>query len=343
MNKRLGIIGGGQLGMFMCIAAKRMNIETSLFSTTENFSAKNYCDNKFVGSFDDEKLLENFIDSADYFTVETENIPKILLEKIEEKKPIFPHANTIKIAQNRVSEKNFINSIRGLKTVRFSEINNYSDLKKMFHVFNNKAIIKSSELGYDGKNQFVVDKNNIDSLRNKSLNNFIIEEFIDFEMEISVIVCRGESNLIVYPPVENIHQNSILKESKYPGQINETIKRKSVEYAKKVAEKINLRGILAVEMFVINSEIIINELAPRPHNSGHLTMDCCKYSQFDNLVLSIFGKKVKEPQPFRECKMVNLIGKDYRNLEMLKSKYICYDYHKEEVREKRKMGHYIIL
>ena len=344
MNKRLGIIGGGQLGMFICIAAKKLNIQTSLFSSTEKFSAKNFCDKFFVGSFDDNKLLDCFIDSADYFTVETENIPKKILERIEKKKKLFPNSNIIKIAQNRVHEKNFINSITGLKTVKFSRINNYEELVNEFKKYNYKAMIKSSELGYDGKNQYLIKKENIKSFKNKDLENFIIEEFIEFDMEISVIVCKGENNLVVYPPVENIHQNSILKESKYPGKIPNNIKNKSIEYAKKIAEKINLRGILAVEMFVIDSsEIIINELAPRPHNSGHLTMDCCEYNQFDNLIHSIFCKKVKEPKPFRNCKMVNIIGKDYNDIEKLKSKYVCYDYHKEQIRPKRKMGHYIII
>lgn len=344
MNKRLGIIGGGQLGMFICIAAKKLNIQTSLFSSTDKFSARDFCDNCFVGSFEDNRLLDSFIDSADYFTIETENIPKKILEKIEERKQLFPGSMAIKIAQNRVYEKNFINSIEGLKTVKFSKINNYEELLNEFKEYNYKAIIKSSELGYDGKNQYLVKKENIKSFENKNLENFIIEEFIEYDMEISVIVCKGEGNLVVYPPVENIHQDSILKESKYPGKIPNNIRKKSIEHAKKIAEKISLRGILAVEMFVIDSnEIIINELAPRPHNSGHLTMDCCEYNQFDNLIYSIFSKKVKEPKPFRNCRMVNIIGEDYNNIENLKSKYICYDYNKEEIRPKRKMGHYVII
>tara|TARA_Y100000589_G_scaffold327898_1_gene370753 strand:- start:443 stop:1480 length:1038 start_codon:yes stop_codon:yes gene_type:complete len=344
IKKKLGILGGGQLGMFICQAARNFGIYTTVFSTTKDFSAKDFCDNYIIGKFNDYKKIQEFIKSSSHFTVETENIPIDLLEKINNNKKIFPSSEVIKIAQNRLREKKFLNSIPGVKTVKFSSINSYDDLCSKLKQFKFKAIIKSCELGYDGKNQFIVNKNNIYSFEKMNLNNFIIEEFIDFEKEVSVIVSKAEKNIISYPPVENLHKDSILKETKYPADLNNKLIKSSLEIANKIANKINLNGVLAVEMFLLkNDDILVNEIAPRPHNSGHWTMDACKYSQYDNLIFSIFEPFVKEPLPQKSCKMINLIGKDFNNFDNLKKKYKCYDYFKNEIRPKRKMGHYVIF
>tara|TARA_Y100001968_G_scaffold328631_1_gene376195 strand:- start:270 stop:1307 length:1038 start_codon:yes stop_codon:yes gene_type:complete len=344
IKKKLGIIGGGQLGMFICQAAKNFGIHTTVFSTTEKFSAKEFCDNFIIGKFSNEKKIKEFIESSNFFTVETENIPLSLLEKINEKKKIFPSSNVIKIAQNRLREKRFLNSIPGVETAKFFPINNFGDLSLRLREFKFKAIIKSCEFGYDGKNQFLVTKENLSNFETMNLKNFVIEEFLDFKKEISVIVSKAKENTITYPPVENLHRDSILKETKYPANLNNNLIKTSLAIANKIAEKIGLNGILAVEMFILkNNNVLVNEIAPRPHNSGHWTLDACKYSQYDNLILSIFESLVKEPSPQKSCKMVNLIGEDFNNFANLKKKYKCYDYFKDEIRPKRKMGHYIIF
>ena len=344
IEKRLGILGGGQLGMFICQAAKNFGIHTTVFSTTENFSAKKFCDDYIIGKFNSKKKIQEFIESSNFFTVETENIPLSLLEKINGEKKIFPSSNVIKIAQNRLREKRFLNSIPGVKTVKFCSIDSFDDLSLKLREFEFKAIIKSCEFGYDGKNQFLVTKENLSSFKKLNLNNFIIEEFLDFKKEISVIVSKAKKNTITYPPVENLHKDSILQETKYPANLNDNLIKSSLRIANKIAEKIDLNGVLAVEMFVQkNNNVLVNEIAPRPHNSGHWTMDACKYSQYDNLILSIFEPLVKEPLPQKSCKMVNLIGEDFNNFSNLKKKYKCYDYFKDEIRPKRKMGHYIIF
>jgi 5-(carboxyamino)imidazole ribonucleotide synthase len=340
----LGIIGGGQLGMFICMAAKKIGVKTIVYSDSEDFSAKKFCDNFFIGGFDDKKIIQKFIDSAEFFTIETENIPKEILRFIQKKKKLFPSSKIIEISQNRIKEKKFINSIEGIKTPRYCLIKNFDDLKEAIEKFGCKCILKSQEFGYDGKWQYLVDKKNINTLKKINLNNFVLEELVDFKLEISVIVISNRTRTICYPPVENLHKKSILRETIFPARINKSVSLEAKKKAKKIARKLQLNGVLAVEMFVMKDhKILINELAPRPHNSGHWSIDSCKYSQFDNLVSSIVKNTLREPLPQRKCRMVNIIGNEYSKFDQLKKKYKCYDYYKKGAKPQRKMGHYIVF
>ena len=340
-KKKLGILGGGQLGMFMCQAAKRNNIHTIVFSNTKNFSAKSFCDSYFVADFDNKKILKEFIESSDFITIETENIPKHILKEIESKKKLFPSSFIIEICQNRLKEKNFLNSLDGVSTVKYKTILNFNDLKESLKSFNNKAILKSCEMGYDGKGQFLICNKNINQFKEMSFKDFILEEKIDFEKEISVIVCRTKKKIITYPPVENLHKESILRETTYPAAINKSSERMAIFIAKKISIELELEGILAIEMFVMkDNSILVNEIAPRPHNSGHWTLDYCKFSQFDNLLMAIFNSSVESPMPIMNCKMVNVIGKEYKKKNDFIQNYKFYDYYKDEIKELRKMGHY---
>jgi|TARA_B100000287_G_scaffold378365_2_gene380753 5-(carboxyamino)imidazole ribonucleotide synthase len=343
IKKKLGILGGGQLGMFICQAAKKYKIDTIVFSNSKKFSAKKFCDSFFIGDFNDEKTLKKFINSCDFITIETENIPKEILKKIEYKKKLFPSACVVEIAQNRLKEKKFLNSIDGVNTVKYKQVTNLKNLKNSLKEFNNQAILKSCEMGYDGKGQYIVDSKNVDDFREINFKKYILEEIIDFKKEISIIVCCTKNNTITYPPVENFHTKSILRETTYPAKISEEVKKKSIIISKRIAKELKLVGILAVEMFLLkNDEILINELAPRPHNSGHWTIDYCKFSQFENLILSIFQNFVKEPNPTTNCKMVNVIGDEYKKKNDFKKKFKFYDYFKDEIKDSRKMGHYTL-
>ncbi len=345
MNKNtLGIIGGGQLGMFICIAAKKIGLKTIIYSNNEDFSARNYCDKFFIGSFFDQNKIKDFLNSADYFTIETENIPKNFLRIIEQKKKLFPSSKTVEITQNRLIEKKFLNKINFVKTARFFEINNFGDLEKSAKKFNYNCILKTQEFGYDGKGQFQINNSDLSIHRTKKLNQLILEERVNFKSEISVVAVGNGREVIFYPPVENIHKNSILRETIYPANISEKLKKNSLKISKFISKKLKLNGILAIEMFVTeNDEILVNELAPRPHNSGHWTMDGCAFSQFDNLVSIIKNNELLEPNPLKFCKMINLIGNDYLNIKKIQKKYKSYDYFKKEIRDHRKMGHYIIF
>ena len=343
-SNTLGIIGGGQLGMFTCIAAKKIGVRTVVFSTEKNFSAKMFCDDFFIGDFDNVNKVDKFINSAGFFTVETENISKQILRKIQKKKKLFPSSEIIEIAQNRLKEKKFLNTIQDIKTTNFLEINNFEQLKIGVSKFNFDCILKTQEMGYDGKGQQKVDRNNLTKFKNLDLSNHILEEKVKFKLEISVIVVKSNDDIVVYPPVQNLHKDSILRETIYPAKISKSILQKSEMMACKISDALNLNGVLAVEMFItMNDEILINELAPRPHNSGHWTIDSCNYSQFDNLVSLIMNGKIHSPKPFNNCKMINIIGNDYLRIKDIEAKFKCYDYFKKEIRPSRKMGHYVIF
>ena len=343
MKNKLGILGGGQLGMFICQAAKKHNIKTTIFSNSQKFSARGFCDNFLIGSFSDTTLVEKFINSSDFFTIETENIPLQVLKLIEKKKKIFPSSNIVEITQNRLKEKKFLNSINGIKTAKFKEINSFNDLEKFYKLFGKTGILKSCEMGYDGKGQHHVNNKNIQNFKNYKFDGYVLEEVLDFKKEISVLVCCSNKNTIFYPPVENIHKNAILRQTIHPARISNEIKNKAVMLATKIASELKLQGILAIEMFLMkNNELLINELAPRPHNSGHWSLDFCKYNQFESLIFSIFKKKLMNPEPINKCKMINVIGKDYEKKKIFSRKYKFYDYYKDEIKELRKMGHYTV-
>ncbi len=342
-KKTLGIVGGGQLGMFICIAAKNMGLRTIVYSQESNFSAQKFCNDYLVGDIKKNQKIEEFIEKADFFTVETENIPKKFLRAIEKKKKLFPSSRIIEITQNRLIEKKFLNSLIGIKTAKYFEINSFNDLEYYARKLDFNCILKTKEFGYDGKGQFKILEENLLEFKDKELNRFILEEKINFKSEISVIVVRCESKTIFYPPVHNIHKDSILRETIYPAKLNEDLKKTAIKKALKISESLKLNGVLAVEMFITkDNRILINELAPRPHNSGHWTMDACKSSQFDNLVLMINKNTLNEPKPFRKCKMINIIGKDYLSFKNINNKFKAYDYFKK-LREARKMGHYILF
>lgn len=343
-NKTLGIIGGGQLGMFICIAARKVGLKTLVYSQEENFSARKFCDKHIIGNIKSKEKIEEFIEDSDFCTVETENIHKDFLRIIEKRKNLFPSSNIIEISQNRLLEKNFLNSLENIETTKFFEVNNFKDLKESAKNLNYNCILKTQELGYDGKGQSTVKKENLYKFENQILQNCIIEEKVNFKLEISVIVARNSSNMIVYPPVKNIHKESILRETIFPAKIDNHLKQSAIEKAIYISENLDLNGILAVEMFITNDDqILINELAPRPHNSGHWTMDACKFSQFDNLVSIINYNEVYEPEPYRNCKMFNIIGEEYMSLKKIKNNYKTYDYFKKNIKSNRKMGHYVLF
>ena len=343
-NKTLGIIGGGQLGMFICIAARKIGLQTLVYSQEEDFSAKEFCDKYIIGSIKNKEKIEKFIEDSDFYTVETENIHKDFLRLIEKRKNLYPSSNIIVTAQNRLIEKKFLNSLKNIETAKFYEVNNFRDLKESAKNLNFNCILKTQEFGYDGKGQSTIKKENLHQFESQNLQNCILEEKINFKLEVSVIVARNSSNTIVYPPVQNIHKESILRRTIFPAKIDKRLKNSAIEKAIYISENLDLVGILAVEMFVTNEDqILINELAPRPHNSGHWTMDACKYSQFDNLVSIISHNEVHEPEPFSNCKMINIIGKEYLSFKTIKQNFKAYDYFKKKVKSNRKMGHYVLL
>ena len=344
--KTLGIIGGGQLGRMICFAAHKMGFRTVVFADQENSPASFVTNSVIVADYQDQAALKKFASLIDVATFEFENIPVAGVSFLASQVEVFPNPQVLKVTQHRLLEKNFLNSI-GVKTANYAEITSLEELQKNLQNFG-KAILKTATMGYDGKGQFVL-KNAADAENawaQASSQKLILEKFCPFDSEISVLVARSKSGEIsAFEPLTNIHKNAILDESIYPAQIAESLKVKAQEVAKKIVEKLDLVGVLAVEFFVVGEELLVNELAPRPHNSGHFSMDAAVTSQFEQLIRAITGLPLGSPEFHSAGRMKNLIGSEVENLEKFyqNKRAKIHLYGKEKIAEGRKMGHVNIL
>ena len=337
---KLGIIGGGQLGSLLSEAAKSLSIETVILTDDINAPAKNFTENFISGNYEDENLISEFIDKVDLVTFEFENIPYKILKNINNLKPVLPNPEINKLIQNRYTEKDFLNKI-GIRTTQYNLIKDKDEIK-----FNENLIpglLKTCTLGYDGKGQFKI--NSIKDIdENIDFNNeYILEKIISLKQELSIVITRfSHQKYEVYEPIENVHEDQILKHSKIPANISDSLKDKSIDWAKKIVEDLDYIGTLCVEFFVDkNNNLYVNEIAPRVHNSGHLTINTHNISQFENHVRAVCGLEKIETKKIYNGKMLNLIGNDishYRGKTFADNEFF-YDYLKTEIRDKRKMGH----
>ena len=340
----LGIIGGGQLGSLLSVAANKLNINTVIFSDDKNSPAKNFTKNFISGNYDDEKLIKEFLSKVNVITYEFENIPYKILKKLNEIKPVLPKPEINKLIQNRYTEKDFLNK-NNIRTTRYSLIKDEDDIKINDGLI--PGLLKTCTLGYDGKGQFKIDtKENISSEIDFT-KEYILEKFVKLKKEISVIITRfGHQRYEIYEPIENLHEDQILKHSKIPAQISEKIKNQATNWATIIAEELDYVGTLCVEYFIDNKDnLYANEIAPRVHNSGHLTINSHNVSQFENHIRAVCGLEKVETKKIYNARMLNLIGndiEDYR-VKSFKDNEFFFDYQKTEIREKRKMGHFTII
>ena len=340
----LGIIGGGQLGSLLSVAANKLNINTVIFSDDKNSPAKNFTKNFISGNYDDEKLIKEFLSKVNVITYEFENIPYKILKKLNEIKPVLPKPEINKLIQNRYTEKDFLNK-NNIRTTRYSLIKDEDDIKINDGLI--PGLLKTCTLGYDGKGQFKIDKKENISSEIDFTKEYILEKFVKLKKEISVIITRfGHQRYEIYEPIENLHEDQILKHSKIPAQISEKIKNQATDWATIIAEELDYVGTLCVEYFIDNKDnLYANEIAPRVHNSGHLTINSHNVSQFENHIRAVCGLEKVETKKIYNARMLNLIGndiEDYR-VKSFKDNEFFFDYQKTEIREKRKMGHFTII
>ncbi|ARJ49471.1 5-(carboxyamino)imidazole ribonucleotide synthase [Candidatus Pelagibacter sp. RS40] len=340
----LGIIGGGQLGSLLSVAANKLNINTVIFSDDKNSPAKNFTKNFISGNYDDEKLIKEFLSKVNVITYEFENIPYKILKKLNEIKPVLPKPEINKLIQNRYTEKDFLNK-NNIRTTRYSLIKDEDDIKINDGLI--PGLLKTCTLGYDGKGQFKIDKKENISSEIDFTKEYILEKFVKLKKEISVIITRfGHQRYEIYEPIENLHEDQILKHSKIPAQISEKIKNQATNWATIIAEELDYVGTLCVEYFIDNKDnLYANEIAPRVHNSGHLTINSHNVSQFENHIRAVCGLEKVETKKIYNARMLNLIGndiEDYR-VKSFKDNEFFFDYQKTEIREKRKMGHFTII
>ena len=341
----LGIIGGGQLGSMLASAAKKLDIKTIIFCDDKNAPGQKFSDKFICADYSDDKAINQFADLSDIITFEFENIPYETLNKINKIKSVLPDPSVNKIIQNRLFEKNFINKLN-IKTTL------YTSVKKESEIFENQnflpGILKTCTLGYDGKGQYKI--NSIDDLKNLTINynnDYILEKFVKLKKEISVIITRFKSKQYeIYEPFENSHEEQILKNSKIPADISKENFEKSKLWTTQIAEALDYVGTLCVEFFIDKNDILyVNEIAPRVHNSGHLTINAYNVSQFENHVRAVCGLEKKKTKKLFNAKMINLIGEDisiYRNKKFRENEFF-FDYLKKEIKKNRKMGHLTII
>ena len=268
----LGIIGGGQLGSLLDDAAKKIEIKTVIYSDDIDAPGKNFSDKFIFGNYDDQSIIDQFIESVDLVTYEFENIPFNVLKKIDEKKTVLPKPDVNNLIQNRLTEKDFLNKIN-IQTTRYKSIDKIDELKENKNLI--PGLLKTTTLGYDGKGQYKINKfedinNNIDFSK-----KYILEKLIVLKKEISVIITRfGHQKFEIYEPIENVHEDQILKHSKVPADITGKIRDKAINWSTLIAEELDYIGTLCVEFFIDkNDNLYANEIAPRVHNSGHLTIN----------------------------------------------------------------------
>ena len=340
-NPTIGIIGGGQLGSMLCTAAKNLNIKTVIISDDKNAPAQFFADEFIFCKYDDDLKIEEFTSKVDFVTFEFENIPYDTLSKIHNIKKVNPKPSINRIIQNRLSEKDFLNK-NNIKTTSYISVKNESELRSSQDFI--PGILKTCTLGYDGKGQYKINnENELDNLKVNFENHYILEKLVKLKKEISVIITRfGKQKYEVYDPIENVHEDQILKYSKIPAEINKELFDKSKDCAKYIAEELNYIGTMCVEYFIDkNDNLYVNEIAPRVHNSGHLTINAYNISQFENHIRAVCGLDKIEIKKLYNAKMINLIGEDilvYRK-KIFKDNEFFFDYQKDTVEKKRKMGH----
>ncbi len=340
----LGIIGSGQLGSLLCQAAKKLNIKTIVISDDESGPAQNYSDRFIYSKYDDKNKIREFINGVDIITYEFENIPISILKEINKEKKVLPKPEINKIIQNRQLEKTFVNDL-GIKTTKWVFIKTAKDVQQNKNLL--PGILKTNTLGYDGHGQYVL--NSLDDVKKNwcFTADYILEKRVNLKKEISVVVTRFKNKEIyIYEPIENIHKDQILKYSKIPADIKPSIFKKAQDSAKLIANELDYIGTMCVEYFIDQDDnLLVNEIAPRVHNSGHLTINAFNISQFENHIRAVCGLKKENVKKIANAEMKNILGneiQDYRKRSFESDEYF-FDYGKKIIKEKRKMGHLTIL
>lgn len=345
LGSTIGIIGGGQLGQMLSNAARKIGYQTHIFANNINEPAIRYCDKYTIAEFNNFFALKKFFQQCDIITFEFENIPVKKIEKANTKTPILPNLSSLSISQDRLHEKDFLNK-NNLKTTKFIPINSANDITAAFNYIGSSGILKTRKFGYDGKGQFNVSSINEINKAWESLNKVpsILESKVNFISELSVIIARNQSGETKeFDVIRNVHKKGILSNSYIPAEIEKKLEKKCIRIAKSIVEKLNYFGVLTVEMFLTkNNTILINEIAPRVHNSGHWTIDSCITSQFEQHIRAICNLPLGSSKRHSDALMTNIIGDEIKNIERIfnQPNTKIYLYGKKISSSGRKMGHY---
>ena len=340
----IGIIGGGQLGRMAALAAARLGYRVHVFCPEPDSPAALVAAATTVADYTDRAALEAFAAAVDVVTFEFENIPAASVKLLSDRVPVRPCWRVLDVAQDRGNEKRFFNA-NGIATAPWREVASAAELATALAEIGRPAVLKSSRLGYDGKGQvrIAADTDLADAWTAMGAPVGVVEGFIDFAGEISVIIARGEDGVsATFDPGWNLHTNHILDTTTVPAPIDPALTQRAVEIAGRCAETLGLVGLLAVELFVTrDGSLLANEMAPRPHNSGHWTIDACITDQFEQFIRAVCGLPLGSPERHSDAEMTNLIGDDVESwLAILSDPGAkLHLYGKAEARAGRKMGH----
>ena len=341
----IGILGGGQLGRMLALAAAPLGYRCVILAPEPSPPAGDVAFRTIEAAYDDEAQLQAFAEMVDVVTIEFENVPCHSLEFLANHVPVRPSDRILDITQHRVREKSFLRDI-GVGVAPFHAVQSEPELNSGVNQIGMPAILKTCRLGYDGKGQASVDTAAETGRIWQTLatDDAILEAKIAFECEISVITARSPSGSIrSFPPVLNHHENHILKKTIAPAPIDDEIISNAVSIAERIAAELKLEGLIAVEMFLLkNGDILVNELAPRPHNSGHWSIDACQTSQFEQTIRAICDLPLGDTTPTASAEMINLLGDEWLDWPKIVSEPAnhLHLYGKTSSKPGRKMGHY---
>jgi 5-(carboxyamino)imidazole ribonucleotide synthase len=348
----LGVLGGGQLGRMFTLSARVLGFRVVVLEPDPRSPAGQVADAQIVAAYNDHSALDQLAEQCAAVTTEFENVPAAALEYLATRVPVRPGARAVAITQDRQAEKSFLRD-QGIRTAPFAPVRSTSELAAAVDVIGTPALLKTSRLGYDGKGQALVATADEATSAWTRLGEVpcVLEERLNLEAEISVVLVRGDDGKVeAFPPGENVHRNGILHTTTVPARLAPALREQAIRLASSVATLLDYTGVLAVEMFVANGgEIFVNELAPRPHNSGHYTLDACSTNQFELQARALAGLPLDTPHLLSPCCMVNILGDSWAKGPPHWDRALAVPgvrlhlYGKSEPRPGRKMGHLTCL
>ncbi len=342
-GQTIGILGGGQLGRMLAMAAARLGLRTHVYEPGANPPTAQTANETTTASYDDATALRAFAQSVDVVTYEFENVPADALDLIESLVPIRPNRQALAVSQDRLTEKQFLRDL-GLETAPFSPVNDDATLAQALAVTGYPAILKTRRLGYDGKGQARLRSEHDGPAALESMHgaDAILEGFVPFDCEISVIAARAPNGQIAcFEPGENVHKDGILHTTSVPARVSETVRERAFGVGGTILTALDYVGVMGIELFVTGDTLVVNEIAPRVHNSGHWTEAGAVIDQFEQHIRAVAGWPLVDPVRHSDVVMTNLIGDDVRAVPDIAAETGArlHLYGKAEARPGRKMGH----